>query len=328
MKLRIRHISWFVFAVLLTTANMLTARGAEGSFERNLKVTGPVDLDVTTGSGNIDIRAGEATSVRVHGIIHIHDRWGMGREGVEKKIRYLEDNPPILQNGNLIRVGRIEDPELRRHVSINYEFEVPVETRVHSETGSGDQTVAGVRGPVKASTGSGNLKVSGAGDETRVDTGSGDIEINSVKGAVFAETGSGNIRAMAVAGAVRAHTGSGDVKFEQTSDDPVKAETGSGNVEVSGVRGSLHASTGSGNITAQGEPRGDWKLDTGSGNVTMRVPSSASFSLYAHTGSGSVNTNLPITVTGKVGGHELRGKVGTGGSLVEVGTGSGDIHIE
>ena len=328
MKLRIRHLSMFVFAAMLTMASVLMARGAEGSFERTLKVTGPVELDVTTGSGNIEIRTGDAATVRVHGIIRVHDRWGGGSEGAERKIRALEDNPPIQQNGNILRIGHIDDPELRRHVSISYELEVPVETRLHAETGSGDQTVAGVRGPVKASTGSGNIKVSGASDETRVDTGSGDIELNSIKSSVFAETGSGNIRATGVAGAIRAHTGSGDVKFEQTSEDPVKAESGSGNVEVSGVRGSLRASTGSGNITAQGEPRGDWKLDTGSGNVTMRVPSSASFSLYAHTGSGSVNTNLPITVTGKVGGHELRGKVGTGGSLVEVGTGSGDIHIE
>ena len=328
MKLKIRHLSVFVFAAMLTMASVLMARGAEGSFDRTLKVTGPVELDVTTGSGNIDVRTGDAATVRVHGVIRVNDRWGNSHEGAEKKVRYLEDNPPIQQNGNILRIGHIDDPELRRHVSISYELVVPVETRLHSETGSGDQTVAGVRGPAKVSTGSGNLKVSGIADETRVDTGSGDIELNSIKGGVFAETGSGNIRATGVAGAIRAHTGSGDVRFEQTSEDPVKADTGSGNVEVSGVRGSLQASTGSGNITAQGEPRGDWKLDTGSGNVTMHVPSSASFSLYAHTGSGSVNTSLPITVTGKVGGHELRGKVGTGGSLVDVGTGSGDIRIE
>ncbi len=328
MKLRIRDLWVFVFAAMLTMASVLVARGVEGSFDRTLKVTGPVELDITTGSGNIEIRTGDAATVRVHGIIHVSDRWGSTREGAEKKVRYLEDNPPIQQNGNILRIGHIDDPELRRHVSISYALEVPVETRLHSETGSGDQTIAGVRGPVKASTGSGNIKVSGTGDETRVDTGSGDIELNSIKGGVFAETGSGNIRATGVAGAIRAHTGSGDLRFEQTSEDPVKADTGSGNVELSGVRGSLRASTGSGDITAQGEPRGDWKLDTGSGNVTMRVPSSANFSLYAHTGSGSVNTNLPITITGKVGGHELRGKVGTGGSLVDVGTGSGDIRIE
>ncbi|MFB3922370.1 MAG: DUF4097 domain-containing protein [Terriglobia bacterium] len=327
MKLRIRHLSLVAFAATLVMASSLLARGVEGSFDRTLKVTGPVDLDVTTGSGNIAIRTGDASTVRVHGLIRVSDRWG-GSAGAEAKVRALEGNPPIQQTGNIVRIGRIDDPDLRRHVSISYELEVPVETKVHADTGSGDQVIAGVKGPVKVTTGSGNLRVSGIGDETHVETGSGDIELNSIKGAVYAETGSGNIRAAGVAGAIRAHTGSGDVRFEQTSDDPVKADTGSGNVELSGVRGSLRASTGSGNITAQGEPRGDWKLDTGSGNVTMRVPATASFSLYAHTGSGSVNTSLPITITGKVGGHELRGKVGTGGSLVEVGTGSGDIHIE
>jgi hypothetical protein len=328
----ISHRIVFLAGITLLALTTLLSEGwaAQGSFERTMKVTGPVELEVTTGSGNIEVRTGDAATVRVRGIIRVHNRsgWSVNDESARRKIQRIEDNPPIQQNGNFIRIGRLEDSELRRTVEISYELQVPVETRLRSDTGSGDQTIAGLRGPVKGSTGSGNLKVSGIADETHVDTGSGDVELNAIKGAVYAETGSGNIRATGVAGAIRAHTGSGDVRLEQTSEEPVKADTGSGNVEVSGVRGSLRASTGSGNIIAQGEPRGDWKLDTGSGNITMRVPPSANFSLYAHTGSGSVNTTLPITVTGKVGGHELRGKVGTGGPLVDIGTGSGDIHIE
>ena len=91
---------------------------------------------------------------------------------------------------------------------------------------------------------------------------------------------------------------------------------------------SLHAETGSGDITAFGEPGGDWKLETGSGNVTLKLSAQAAFSLHAHTGSGNIESNHPITVQGKVSRTELRGVVRGGGSLVNVGTGSGDIHIE
>jgi DUF4097 and DUF4098 domain-containing protein YvlB len=127
---------------------------------------------------------------------------------------------------------------------------------------------------------------------------------------------------------VRAHTGSGDIRLEGNSTGPVRAETGSGNVEVHGVQGALHAQTGSGNIIVEGEPRGDWKLETGSGNVSMHLPPQVGLSLYAHTGSGNIDSNLPITVQGKISRSELRGTVRGGGSLVDVGTGSGDIHIE
>ncbi len=76
MKLRIRHLSVFVFAGMLTVASVLVARGAEGSFERTVKVTGPVELDVTTGSGNIDVRTGDASSVHVRATIRVHNRSG------------------------------------------------------------------------------------------------------------------------------------------------------------------------------------------------------------------------------------------------------------
>ena len=320
------HITAFLALILLGLGSALSARNYEGQFERALKVSAPVEIEVTTGSGNIAVRTGDATSVRVRGTIHVDS--GVGEDAATRKIQLLEDNPPIEQAGTLIRIGRIQDPELRRHVSISYEIVVPAETRLKSDTGSGDQTIDGVRGPVKATTGSGNLRLSNASNEVRLNTGSGNVEINSVGGAVYAETGSGNIRAVNISGSLRAHTGSGDVRLEQTGTESVAAETASGNMEVSGARGSLQAHTGSGDVRVSGDPAGDWKLDTGSGNVTLRLSAQSSFNLHAHTGSGDIYSNLPITVQGKISHTELRGVVRNGGPLVELGTGSGNIRIE
>jgi len=330
MKSRVRWMLAVLAALVLPVALAVSAyaRTVEGSFTRTLKVTGPVELTVTTGSGNIDVRPGDAASVQVRGLIRVHDNWQLSSEQAERKVRALESNPPIEQKGNVIRIGRITDPELRRHVSLSYALVVPVETRVTSDTGSGDQSIAGVRGPVRAETGSGSIRISRVVDIVRVKTGSGDIELDTIKAAVYAETGSGNIRASGIEGGFTASTGSGDVRLAQTASGPVNVETGSGNVEASGVQGLLHAHTGSGNITVDGKPLGDWKLDTGSGNLTLRLPAQAAFNLYAHTGSGDISTNREITVQGKIGRHELRGKVGGGGPLVDVGTGSGDIRID
>jgi DUF4097 and DUF4098 domain-containing protein YvlB len=330
MKARLRWILAGLAALTLPVILAISAYAhtVEGSFTRSLKVTGTVDLTVTTGSGNIDVRTGDATSVRVRGIIRAHDNWQISTEEAERKVRALEANPPIEQNGNIIRIGHIEDPALRRNVSISYELVVPVETRITSDTGSGDQSLVGVRGPAKAQTGSGNVKVSRVTDVVRAQTGSGDIVLDAIKAVVYAETGSGNIQAGGIEGGFVASTGSGDVKLGQTASGPVNIETGSGNIEAGGVQGALHAHTGSGDITVDGKTLGDWKLDTGSGNITLRLPAQAAFDLYAHTGSGDITMAREITVQGKIGRHELRGKVGGGGVLVDLGTGSGDIHIE
>ena len=72
----------------------------------------------------------------------------------------MESNPPIQQSGNDVRIGHIDDSELRHNISISYEVTVPAETQVRIETGSGSQTVEGVRGPLEANAGSGGLKIS------------------------------------------------------------------------------------------------------------------------------------------------------------------------
>jgi len=301
---------------------------AEGSFDRTLKVTGSAEVEVNTGSGSINVHRGDSGSVRVHGLIRISNGWHGSGEGSEAKIRALEANPPIEQSGNTIRIGHIENPELRHGVSISYELEVPTETRLTSTTGSGNQTVRGIRGPLKARTGSGSLKVSEITDETRIETGSGDIDLENIQGGLSAQTGSGSIRAASIGSSVVATTGSGSIRLQQSGPGAVKLETGSGRVEASGVKSGLRAHTGSGNIQVEGTPGGDWNLETGSGNLILRLPPDTAFTLNAHTGSGQINTDHPITVQGSIGRHELRGKVGNGGAMLNLETGSGDIRIE
>lgn len=315
-------------AVFLLCAGTARAQNtAEGSFARTLKVTGAVDLDVKTGSGTINVRAGAAGTVQVSAKIKAREGW-RGSMSAEEKVRRLEANPPIEQNGNSIVIGKIADRELQNNVSISYELVVPADTKLRSHTGSGSMTVDGVRGAVEAGTGSGEVTLSNITGEVRASTGSGGIALNSIQGLVRANTGSGSIRARGVAGAFNGSTGSGDIEVQQSAEGDVDAETGSGSIAVSGVRGGVHARTGSGSIRAEGEMKGNWRLHTSSGSVTVRLPQDAAFDLAARTSSGSIQTAHPITVQGTIGRRELNGKVRGGGPLLDVSTSSGSIHIE
>ena len=299
------------------------AAAVEGSFQRTLNVSGPVDIDISTGSGSITVRAGGSDTVEVRGRIRASDWSGNAAE----KVRQLEANPPIQQSGNSIHIGHIEDPELRRNISISYELTVPAETELKAHSGSGNQTVDGIRGPLEVNAGSGSVKVSNIGGTVRADTGSGNIDIDRVKGNVRAHAGSGSIRATDVAGGFEANTGSGRITLSQTAPGAVRAETGSGGMELRGVRGSLEARAGSGDIRAEGDPTGGWIVHTGSGGVHLRLPSDAAFDLNARTSSGSISLEHPVTVQGTLGRKEVRGKVRGGGVQIEIQTGSGNIEI-
>src|SRR5207247_5006161 len=204
----VRYVAFLVFLSVVTMGCMIPAWDvlAEGSFDRNLNVTGPADLEVSTGSGSITVRAGTANLIQIRGTIRVQNHRNT-REGAEAKVRALASNPPIEQSGSVIRIGRIEDRELRENVSISYEIVAPEETRLRARTGSGSQTVEGIRGPAEISTGSGSVKVHNITETVRASTGSGSIEIEDVAAAARCETGSGGLVAHRVGRASRASTG-------------------------------------------------------------------------------------------------------------------------
>ena len=315
-----------VVLILISAQVLPASANAEGSFQRTLPVTGTVNLEVTTGSGSIQVRTGSSNEVRVTGHIKATDWFGGGN--AEQKVKALESNPPIQQSGNDIRIGHVEDPALRRNVSISYELVVPADTQLRSHTGSGNQTVEGLQRAIEVGAGSGGVKISNIGNTVRADTGSGNIDIDHVKGNVRAKTGSGSIRATDVAGGFEADTGSGHITLQQTAAGAVRAKTGSGGLELRGVHGSLEAKTGSGTIRAEGDPTGAWSVRTGSGSVDLHFPPDAAFELNAPTSSGSISVDHPVTVQGTIGRKEVRGKVRGGGVPVEVETGSGSIQIQ
>jgi DUF4097 and DUF4098 domain-containing protein YvlB len=290
-----------------------------------LRVTGPVNLDLTTGSGSVNVHTGSSSEVQVTGHIKVTNWFG---GNADDRVKRIEANPPIQQSGNDIRIGHIDDTELLHNISISYDLVVPPETQLHSHTGSGSQTVEGLQKRIEIESGSGSLKISDINDTVRAETGSGGIEIDRVKGNVRTKTGSGSIRATDIAGGFEGQTGSGHIVLEQTASGSVRADTGSGGMELRGVRGSLQAEAGSGTITAEGNPTGSWTVHSGSGSIHLKLASDAGFDLDARTSSGSISVSQPVTVQGSIGRKELRGKVRGGGVPVEVETGSGNIDIQ
>jgi DUF4097 and DUF4098 domain-containing protein YvlB len=320
--------SLLLFALTIALSQIAAAYDANGSFTRTLTVSGAPEVEITTGSGDINVHSGNATSIIVNARIKASDSWFGGGLSAAEKVKRIESNPPISQSGSVVKIGRIEDRDLRNNVSISYDVTVPNTARLHTETGSGDQTIQDIQGPLRASSGSGNIRASKIGGESRLNTGSGDIHLEGVKGSVYANAGSGNIVANAIAGGFYAETGSGDVTLVQDATGHVVAKTGSGHVNLKNVKGGVEARTGSGGVEAQGEAKGDWDIHTGSGDIVLRLPSQAAFSVDARSSSGGVTVNHPITVQGAVKKNQVQGKVGAGGPLLSLQTGSGEIRIE
>lgn len=295
-------------AVLFASATVF-ASTPQGTFDRTLQVSGPVDLEVLTHSGDVTIRAGSSGSVTIHGKIFVGDHWLMGKR--EGDVHAIEQNPPIRQEGNSIHIEYLTE---MHDISVDYEITVPADTTIHAKSGSGDQTIEGTRG------------------NADVQTGSGDVKISNLTGEVHLQTGSGNVRAHEISGAVHGGAGSGDIEVGETGQGDVDLHTGSGNITVHGIQGAFRGEAGSGDITAEGTQSGTWEIRTGSGNVQVRLPGNSAFDADISTSSGTVDVNSPIemTVQGRVNEthKHIQGKVRGGGPLLSVRTGSGDIRVD
>jgi hypothetical protein len=261
------HNDRYLAAALAIAAAVLPALGLEPqetSFDRTLTVTGPVDLDAATRSGAIKVHAGAADSVAIRGVIRV-DRADGATAG---QVREIQQNPPITQEGNTIRIAPVTAV---RGVSVSYEITAPAETKVRARTGSGAVSVEGVRGPADIGTGSGDVAVSRIGGEVRVQTGSGGIKGDALAGPVVARTGSGGIRLeQTTAAAVTAQTGSGavTVKLPPGAGFDLRARTGSGEIHSDQP---LQITTGGGR-RLEGKRGGGGPLveiSTGSGGIRI-----------------------------------------------------------
>jgi hypothetical protein len=297
-----------ILVVLLAGSLAVASSTPQGTFEKTFQVSGPVDLDVQTRSGDIIVRSGASGSVSIRGKIFVGDRWLMGSRHSE--VSDIEQHPPLRQEGNSIHIDYVN----ARDISVDYEITVPAETTIRTRSGSGDQTIEGTHG------------------NADLQSGSGDMRLSRLTGEIRLQTGSGDVRAREIAGPVRGGAGSGNIEVEETGSGDIDLHTGSGNITARGIQGAFRADAGSGDITAEGTQTGSWGIRTGSGNVHVRLPANAAFDADISTSSGTLDVDAPLTMTvqGRVqeGRKSIHGKVRGGGPLLSLRTGSGDIHIE
>jgi hypothetical protein len=311
MKTTLKPAFFSVAALLLLTFQATDTLAADGVFEERLSLDGPIVLDVSTGSGRIEIRPGSGNEAFIRGEIRVQKKgiFGRNRANKDEIVQAVMDNPPIeLRNGKL-RVGRFDDRSLGRKVSISYEITVPANSETIASSGSGSISVIDIAAPVEASAGSGS------------------IELGNIGGAVEASTGSGSIRADGVAGAFEGSTGSGRITMSQTAPGDVRVSTGSGGSELTGVVGAVRASAGSGRITVEGRMTGDWDLHTGSGGIRVALPADAAFDIDAESNSGGLDIEHPVTVQGRISKRRITGEVRGGGPLLKIDTGSGGVSV-
>ncbi len=279
----------FALCLCCVTLAGQIAAAEENSFDRTITVSGPVELDVRTDSGGITVTSGDSSVVHIHAILKAEGSW-FGSGDAAGRIRELERNPPVEQNGNTIRIGYVHDKNLLRGISMRFEVRTPVDTRLQARADSGGIHVEGLKGPVDCKTDSGGIQIRNVHSEVHASADSGGIRIDGVDGAVTAHVDSGGVEAMNVNGSIEAQADSGSVRLTQTSAAPIRA-----------------------------------KAD--SGGVSVRLAKNSGYNLAVEADSG--NISVPeMTVKNGFSSHHIQGQIGSGGPPVEIRVNSGNVSVQ
>ena len=320
------HATIFSKAVLFTalTAFALPVVASESAnFDKTFSVTAPVRIEISNGSGNVEIRGSKDGTVHVHGKVS-PGGWSFFGGGA-KNVEEVAANPPLEQSGSTIRIGK--NSSWLKNVTIDYQVEVPHDTEIDAGVASGGITIDNVKGPVKASSASGYVHVYRVERDTQLNAASGSIDTSGIGGSLRVSSASGDTRVVDVKGEMKVTAASGSIRIERPN-DRVDASTASGSIEVVGANNDVKVHAVSGSIQISGNPGASrlWELKTISGSVQLRVPSDASFLLSAESTSGDIRTSIPVILE-EQNKHSLRAHIGNSAGRVEVHTVSGSVNV-
>ena len=296
---------------------------ADNTFDRTLTVSGPVRLELSNGSGSVEIKGSGDGKVHIAG--KVTGGWSLFSSS-ERGVQDVVANPPIEQHDSVIRVGKTTSSWLKG-VSIDYNIEVPHDTEIDAGVASGGITIDNLRGPVKASSASGYVHVYGVERDTQLNAASGTVDSSNIGGFLSVSSASGDITVANIKGEVKVSAASGSIRITKPG-DRVSASTASGSIEVTGATNDLKVHAISGTITVSGDPSANrlWEIHTVSGTVDIVVPTNASFLFTAEATSGDIRTNIPVVLE-EQGKHSLRAHVGSSSGRIEIHTVSGGVNV-
>lgn len=290
-------------------------------FSGTYKIDGNGTLDLNHVSGDVRVTTGRGSEVRIDAIKRVRHR-----DAAEAKRLLGALRVEVSQVGGRLEVRTIY-PRIAGgrgfNVSVDYTIVVPQTAAVALKTISGDISVTGVRG------------------EVRAETISGDVEVVSTPNLALAKAVSGDVNARDIsANTLTLGTLSGTVIATALKVRNLEAGSVSGDVRLSDLQVErLTAKTLSGDISFDGSLArgGRYEFNAHSGNVRLALPgNTAGFELDASTFSGSVRSDFPITLrsigadgNGRRSGmnRAIRGSYGDAGSILSLRSFSGSVVI-
>jgi hypothetical protein len=292
-------------------------------FSRVYTLEGDGAIDLTQIAGDVRVVTGRGNEVRIEAIKRVRHR-----DPEEAKRLLAAMRIDVTQVGNRLEVRTVYPRNTNNRSwngSVDYTLTIPQSAAASMKTVSGDVSVTGVRGEVRAETVSGDVNVTDTPNLAVAKTVSGDVRARDIAAATLTlSTVSGTVIATALkVRTLDAGSVSGDLQLSDVQVERLTAKTLSGEIEFTGA-------------LARG---GRYEFHAHSGNVRVVLPTTTTgFDLDASTFSGSVRSDFPVTLRSAgrtdssgtrrtTSNRAIRGSFADAGAILSLRSFSGDIII-
>ena len=342
-----------VFCLLL--CSIAVAKSYHFDFQKNIDISGDVELIIRSTSGLIEIEGAEVDRITINATKNVKATDQDEAEEVADHIEIVVD-----KNGHRINIetrylnmkkspGSFLENLLGTGPdsfgSVDYRLVVPSNCEIDVENISGDIRIIRINKDIHISGTSGNIEVSDLYGRLDLETVSGRIELSdivgdvdisgtsadvlfgSLKGALDIRTTSGKVTGQYLSGSVTVAQTSGYTDISNLFGD-TRVKSQSGDIKIQQEAGSLELYTRTGSVEVQTEldSTRDFYVETASGQITFNVPETASGEVKLETVSGSINTELPLAIR-QFTKSKLVGDFGENGPRIYLMTASGDITL-
>ena len=286
-------------------------------------------LTLVNPAGNVTVTASGGEDVRIDAIKRVWDRTGASARGALGDIRIQ-----VSERQGAVDIRTVMQRPRPLDAEVDFTIAVPAGASVSLRSGSGDVSITGVRGELRAEAVGGGITARSVGQVRMLRTLGGPVTLEDADGSdvtVSTLGGAVTIRQLKARSADLRTVG-GDLIVIDSDAERVMAQSLSGRIELAGRLAKA----------------GRYSLQSQSGEIHV-LPAGGDFELEAATVNGIVRSDFPITLDdrldltgaagqgrglgrgpgrgGRASARILRGISGDGGALVTLRSFSGDITI-
>ncbi len=348
-------VAFNIFIFCLMLSSIAFGKSYHFDFQKNIDVSGEIELIIRNTSGLIEIEGAAVDRVTIDATKNVK---ATDQEEAEEVADHIEIR--VDKNGNRISIethylkmkkspGNFLEKLLGTGPdsfgSVDYKLLVPSDCEIDVENISGDIRIIRINKDINISGTSGNIEVSELNGRLDLGTVSGRVELSdivgdvdiagtssdiilgSIKGVVDIRTTSGKVTGQYLSGSVSVALTSGFTDISNLFGD-VRVKSQSGDIKIQQESGSLELFTRTGSVDVQTEldSTRDYYVETASGKISFNVPETASGAVKLETVSGSINTELPLAIR-QFTKSKLVGDFGENGPRIYLMTASGDITL-